>query len=189
MGLPDEIEIPYYLQDDEDIANWLSDEYGFCHEGFELKKIFPHRLPKKILCPCCGKELIDLSPTNNPWYTWCEDCNLQIEFYPDDETPVSISNNIVRADWYNAGEGLRGDYNPEDPDDINLLRFDIYINTAEHTAQNAKWSEVDDASYCTRTSANSTLENLTRLLYAIFKEYNNVLSSDPDTSVKNLPGR
>ncbi len=43
MGLPDEVEIPEELLKetdksvrDEDIANWLSDEYGFCHEGFEL---------------------------------------------------------------------------------------------------------------------------------------------------------
>lgn len=39
--LPTEIEIPDYLVTDEDdllddISDWLSDEYGFCHEGFEL---------------------------------------------------------------------------------------------------------------------------------------------------------
>ena len=37
MGLPDEVDIPLELVDDEDISNWLSDEYGFCHEGFQLK--------------------------------------------------------------------------------------------------------------------------------------------------------
>ena len=40
--LPIEVEIPDYLiTDDEDdlldnISDWLSDEYGFCHDGFEL---------------------------------------------------------------------------------------------------------------------------------------------------------
>lgn len=39
--LPTEVEIPSYLitdEDDslEDISDWLSDEYGFCHDGFEL---------------------------------------------------------------------------------------------------------------------------------------------------------
>lgn len=39
--LPTEVEIPSYLitdEDDslEDISDWLSDEYGFCHNGFEL---------------------------------------------------------------------------------------------------------------------------------------------------------
>lgn len=39
--LPTEVEIPSYLitdEDDslEDISDWLSDEYGFCHFGFDL---------------------------------------------------------------------------------------------------------------------------------------------------------
>ena len=40
--LPTEVEIPDYLiTDDEDdllddVSDWLSDEYGFCHFGFEL---------------------------------------------------------------------------------------------------------------------------------------------------------
>ena len=40
--LPTEVEIPDYLiTDDEDdlldnISDWLSDEYGFCHDAFEL---------------------------------------------------------------------------------------------------------------------------------------------------------
>lgn len=39
--LPTEVEIPSYLVTDEDdsledISDWLSDEYGFCHDGFEL---------------------------------------------------------------------------------------------------------------------------------------------------------
>lgn len=39
--LPTEVEIPSYLITDEDdllddISDWLSDEYGFCHFGFEL---------------------------------------------------------------------------------------------------------------------------------------------------------
>ena len=40
--LPTVVEIPDYLiTDDEDdlldnISDWLSDEYGFCHDAFEL---------------------------------------------------------------------------------------------------------------------------------------------------------
>ena len=40
--LPTEVEIPDYLiTDDEDdlldnISDWLSDEYGFCHDAFEI---------------------------------------------------------------------------------------------------------------------------------------------------------
>ena len=38
MGLPYEIEIPEELTDTEDISDWLSDEYGFCHSGFQTKE-------------------------------------------------------------------------------------------------------------------------------------------------------
>ena len=37
MGLPYEIEIPKELTDTEDISDWLSDTYGFCHKGFHLQ--------------------------------------------------------------------------------------------------------------------------------------------------------
>ena len=39
MDLPDEIEIPdcYTEDDDEDIANWISNTYGFCIYNFELR--------------------------------------------------------------------------------------------------------------------------------------------------------
>lgn len=37
MGLPDEIVLPETLTEDEDIADWLSDTYGFCHKGFLRK--------------------------------------------------------------------------------------------------------------------------------------------------------
>lgn len=36
LGLPNEIEIPAELTDEEDISDWLSDEYGYCHKGFAL---------------------------------------------------------------------------------------------------------------------------------------------------------
>lgn len=34
--LPDEIEIPNGMTDEEDISDYISDETGFCHKGFEL---------------------------------------------------------------------------------------------------------------------------------------------------------
>lgn len=34
--LPTEIEIPEGMCDEEDISDYLSDETGFCHAGFEL---------------------------------------------------------------------------------------------------------------------------------------------------------
>lgn len=45
QDLPTEMEIPDWLAEDydpddpynEDISDWLSDETGFCHSGFELE--------------------------------------------------------------------------------------------------------------------------------------------------------
>lgn len=34
-GLPTEVEIPHDV-DKEDVSDWLSKEYEFCHAGFEL---------------------------------------------------------------------------------------------------------------------------------------------------------
>ena len=34
--LPEEMKIPEGMTDEEDISDWLSDETGFCHNGFEL---------------------------------------------------------------------------------------------------------------------------------------------------------
>ena len=36
VGLPDTVEIPKDLKNNEDISDWLSDEFGFCHKGFVL---------------------------------------------------------------------------------------------------------------------------------------------------------
>lgn len=34
--LPTEIEIPEGMTDEDEISDWLSDEVGWCHKGFEL---------------------------------------------------------------------------------------------------------------------------------------------------------
>lgn len=36
--LPTEVEIPDDLYDEDDISDWLSDEYGYCHNGFEIEE-------------------------------------------------------------------------------------------------------------------------------------------------------
>ena len=36
VGLPNEVVVPDCLDNDEDISDWLSDEYGYCHRGFDL---------------------------------------------------------------------------------------------------------------------------------------------------------
>lgn len=105
---------------------------------------------------------------------------------PDEETPVSIRNTKLRVDWYESGEGYHGDYNPNDPEDEELLRFDVYVKRPE----THEWEEVDDASYCTTVPANTDVEALTKTLQVIFDEYNEVIDDYINgASVKKLGER
>ncbi len=36
LNIPNEIPLPYEFSSDEDISDWISDQYGYCHNGFEL---------------------------------------------------------------------------------------------------------------------------------------------------------
>lgn len=104
-----------------------------------------------------------------------------IENY-DSETPLSIQGPLIRVDWYNAGEGWWGDYDPDDPNDANLLRFDVYIKN-----EIGEWEEVEDASYCTRTRADTTMVWLKDLGSTIYKRYVNAIDSYPiEFSVKKI---
>lgn len=35
-NLPEEVDIPDGMWDEDEIADWLSEEFGFCYYGFEL---------------------------------------------------------------------------------------------------------------------------------------------------------
>ena len=51
----------------------------------------------------------------------------------------------VRVEITDIGEGIQGEYNPEDPQDVSLVRFYVSIYDETHK----EWTDVDDASYCT----------------------------------------
>ena len=99
-------------------------------------------------------------------------------YWPDPETPVSVWDDKFRVDWYNAGEGYTGDYNPDDPEDVNFLRFDVYFNV------DGNWEEVEDASYCTHVPADTPLSTLRNLCCRIQRAYKD--TDDPNCSVKKL---
>ena len=106
-------------------------------------------------------------------------------------TPMSIRDSVLRVDWYNADEGLCGDYDPDDPDDINLLRFDVYVMREPEAWDDSDdgWRAVEDSSYCTNMPANAPEEVLERALRVLFREYRDVIGDYPYYSVKKLGER
>jgi hypothetical protein len=70
----------------------------------------------------------------------------------------------VKVEWVNLGEGWDGDYDADDADDINLLRFDVSKRGA------SGWEAVDDASYCTQVPASMPETVLRQLLQMLLDE-------------------
>ena len=74
---------------------------------------------------------------------------------------TGIENGDYKVEFIDIGEGLDGDYNPEDPTDVPLLRFDSYVKV------DGEWEPVEDGSYCTRVSAyanKATLDALATII-------------------------
>ena len=78
----------------------------------------------------------------------------------DDYIIAFASRGNVTVQFENLEEGLRGDYNPNDPDDINLLRFTVYKDG----------EEVEDASYCTEIPADANVVDVMNAAERILKE-------------------
>ncbi len=70
----------------------------------------------------------------------------------------------VKVEWSELGEGWGGDYDPHDPDDIELLRFDFYALIA------SEWVTVSDASYCTQVPVATSPEVRQTLLAVLLSE-------------------
>jgi hypothetical protein len=83
---------------------------------------------------------------------------------------ISIVKKPARVDFINLGEGIWGDYDCTDSEDINLLRFDVY------RWRNGDWEAIPDSSYCTQISANTDENKLTKLLNIIMDELHGPIS-------------
>lgn len=130
---------------------------------------------------------------------------------PSSSGPVStdadfgrrLTRGHVRIEWDALGEGWHGDYNPEDPDDTELLRFTVYrfdgddVLLASATAdpdladllahEGLGWVEVEDASYCTQVPVDTDPAERQRLLEVLMGEFHDLVSHR--TSVKKLGER
>ena len=69
----------------------------------------------------------------------------------------------IRVEWEDIGEGICGDYNPEDPDDHPLLRFSVSI------LLDGQWEAVEDASYCTQMPVDTPVQSWSVRCSSFFK--------------------
>ena len=71
-----------------------------------------------------------------------------------------------KVEWIDIGEGWSGDYNPDDPTDTPLLRFDVLELTKVEglfsDSPELEWEVLDDASYCTQMPADTSEADLRR---------------------------
>jgi hypothetical protein len=70
----------------------------------------------------------------------------------------------LKVEFDYIGEGLSGDFNPEDPLDIPLLRF--YISKLNPEGE---WEYLEKGSYCTGVHADTDLATVAKLLGMIME--------------------
>lgn len=102
----------------------------------------------------------------------------------DDDLPpghepheVSLVKDSVRVDVSWIGEGRSGDYDPEDPSDMPLYRFEIYSKDEEIDPEEDPWSEVEDSSYCTNLDTSLPVQALEAFAQIIMSEVYDSVSS------------
>lgn len=86
----------------------------------------------------------------------------------------------VKVEWENIGEGYYGDYNPDNPNDVELLRFYVSV------LRDGVWEEKEDASYCTFFPASASYEEKMAGLEILLNRFYDALNDDVDISVKKL---
>lgn len=90
---------------------------------------------------------------------------------PDADTILTAEDDVIRVEFITLGEGYYGDYDPDDPDDAELIRFDVY---AKGLYREGEWAMVEDASYCTTLEVDTPMEVLEKKITIVFNEYRNV---------------
>lgn len=79
-------------------------------------------------------------------------------------TDMELIRGNRKVGLYDIGEGWNGDYDPNDPNDEALLRFDIY------ELVNGEWEPLPDASYCTAIPVSTHPATIRLALEIIMKE-------------------
>jgi hypothetical protein len=79
----------------------------------------------------------------------------------------------VKVEWVELGEGWSGYYDEDDPEDEELLRFDVsWLN------DDSEWIDPGDVSYCTRFPASATKEQKAKGLRMLMNAFYDELMSN-----------
>jgi len=84
---------------------------------------------------------------------------------------ISLFDNDIKAAWINLKEGRDGDFNPDDPDDINFLRFQLF----KWDEKANDYIEAPNSSYCSRVPVAISREKAIGLLDTIMETTKNEL--------------
>ena len=134
----------------------------------------------EFLTRLCGMDIMSIEPEET-CFTWELMDNLKVIRANTDNLAYITPD--VKVEWVNMDEGWNGDYNEKDPNDENLLRFDVSV------LRDGRWEEKEDASYCTAFPAAASLEEKVNALVYLGKEYDDALKNDIDVSVKKMGER
>ena len=104
-----------------------------------------------------------------------------LEFFGyDQETIAAIDDGDIKVEWAYIGEGHNWEYDPDDPEDEELLRFYVSRYDEEYG-----WEPVEDASYCTNMPLNTDQRIIEDSLRALYDRFRDAMD-DPYASVKKL---
>lgn len=91
---------------------------------------------------------------------------------------MNVTSGQFMAEWVDIGEGWDGDYNPSNPDDTPLLRFDTYRKNGD------EWEPIDDGSYCTAMPVGTPDNILRRALELIVADLHAVVDLSPKRALE-----
>lgn len=86
---------------------------------------------------------------------------------------------MVKVEWTNLGEGMCGEYNSDDPEDVALLRFDAWVKVTGtdmdeirglNNYEDDEWGYKENGSYCTMTEVDTHGPILMKLAQLIADE-------------------
>lgn len=106
--LPKELEIPDGMVDEDEISEWLSDQEGFCHNGFEIVKELSEKYVDILeendwnICLYTGDGRVELekySPLEEDFVMWVDVINFpnSVREYADDFDPDEHASMWINA--------------------------------------------------------------------------------------------